>query len=241
MFNFLCHVLGLSDDFFATENYLEISEDLALKVLALAYNMVYVQSKGKKRTYKSLAQGTAVKKHSDSAQLLDMLNGYGHCCSTWTVNGLESAIATVNSRENKNLPPTILQNIFATMVWDNGDFEEETLSGAGSTHVSHGICLQNQEVAQPEVNQPVHNIKKSTRSIKCTEENIPDFFQQKKVSPNLQNAASDLKMEPNTSIVQSQFRRFDLAFVLIKLSLWLECADINYPAWTGFNLSLIHI
>ena len=59
LFNFLCHVLGLSDDFFATENYLEISEDLALKVLALAYNMVYVQSKGKKQTYKSLAQGTA--------------------------------------------------------------------------------------------------------------------------------------------------------------------------------------
>ena len=121
------------------------------------------------------------------------------------------------------------------MVWDNGDFEEETLSGAGSTHVSHGICLQNQEVAQPEVNQPVHSIKKSTRSIKCTEENIPDFFQQKKVSPNLKNAESDLKMQPNTSIVQSQFRRFDLAFVLIKLSLWLECADINFPAWTGFN------
>lgn len=139
-------------------------------------------------------------------------------------------------RENKNLPPTILQNIFAIMVWDNGDFEEETLPGAGSTHVSHGICLQNQEVAQPEVNQPVHSIKKSTRSIKCTEENIPDFFQQKKVSPNLKNAESDLKMQPNTSIFQSQFRRFDfLAFVLIKLSLWLECADINFPAWTGFN------
>ena len=68
LFNFLCHVLGLSDDFFTTENYLEISEDLALKVLAIAYD----QSKGKKQTYKSLALGTAVKKHSDSAQLLDM-------------------------------------------------------------------------------------------------------------------------------------------------------------------------
>ena len=44
LFNFLCHVLGLSDDFFTTENYLEISKDLALKVLAIAYDMVYVLS-----------------------------------------------------------------------------------------------------------------------------------------------------------------------------------------------------
>jgi hypothetical protein len=33
--------------------------------------------------------------------------------------------------------------LFATIVWDNNDFNEETLSGKGTTHVANGIMIQN--------------------------------------------------------------------------------------------------
>ena len=40
------------------------------------------------------------------------------------------------------LPQTIKPNVFASFVWDNNDICEETLTGAGTTHVTNGIIIQ---------------------------------------------------------------------------------------------------
>ena len=37
---------------------------------------------------------------------------------------------------------TFAKKMFTTLVWDNNDFDEETLSGSGMTHNTNGIILQ---------------------------------------------------------------------------------------------------
>ena len=40
------------------------------------------------------------------------------------------------------LPSLASKRVFSTWVWDNNDLCEETLSGAGTTHVTNGILVQ---------------------------------------------------------------------------------------------------
>ena len=46
------------------------------------------------------------------------------------------------------VPSNINPSMFATFCWDNNDINEETLSGAGTTHCTNGIVIQRQAKVQ---------------------------------------------------------------------------------------------
>ena len=233
LYNFLALILGYTDEV-SYNSYVTISHNLKLKVLSLGQDLLLVYSKGKTLTYKSLALAAAVKQMSGSSKVVRMLNNFGHCCSQITLRGFESAVATLNSdHDNAVVPKNVQPNIFTTLVYDNADFLEETLSGSGSTHVTHGICIQKQSNSRNSETNFVA-VSKRIRTVNVQMNEIPAYFLGKKVSLNVaeyfeQNHAVII----DTDSYQDYYRSFDLAYITCKLP-QLNSTGV-LPCWTGCN------
>ena len=140
------------------------------KVLSIAQDLIYAESSDKKQTHKSLALGMAVRQITGSMRLLRIRHGLGHTVSTATVYRHDTAPALLSRDEEGTeitIPCNIIPNVFATIVWDNNDFNEETVSGKGTTHVTNGIIVQNAE-AGPRPAEKI-TISKSILTIKAPE------------------------------------------------------------------------
>ena len=84
---------------------------------------------------KHIAFGMAVRHLSGSAQLVGLLNGFGYSVSHSFILEHDTALAQQEiERGSIALPSCIQTGIHTTLVWDNNDFGEETLSGKGTTH-----------------------------------------------------------------------------------------------------------
>ena len=80
---------------------------------------------------------------SGSAQLIGLLNGFGHSVLHSVTLNHDTALANQEIRRgNDALPSSIQPGIPTIIVWDNNDFGEETLSGHGTTHNTNGIVIQ---------------------------------------------------------------------------------------------------
>ncbi|KAM9323000.1 LOW QUALITY PROTEIN: uncharacterized protein KZ484_021072 [Pholidichthys leucotaenia] len=77
--------------------------------------------------------------HRDDGKLLSR---FGHCCSPDTIMVYETSLAMLRRVTAHLIPDGFVQKQLLTMVWDNIDFNEETMSGAGTTHHTNGIMLQ---------------------------------------------------------------------------------------------------
>ena len=79
-----------------------------------------------------------------SVKLVKILHGLGHCVSPATVYKHDSALGLSCDSSNQDviIPRNIIPGSFSTIVWDNNDFNEETVSGKETTHVANGIILQ---------------------------------------------------------------------------------------------------
>ena len=82
----------------------------------------------------------AIRHLSGSAQLISLLNGFGHCVSHFVTLNHDTALANQEVRRGVDaLPLSIQPRIPTIIVWD---FGEETLSGHGTTHNRNGIVIQ---------------------------------------------------------------------------------------------------
>jgi len=73
-----------------------------------------------------------------------MIHRYGHCSSYTAVLELETAMANQVQQQDSVLPSNIATqgNKIVHLCWDNFDLSEETPSGGGTTHSTHGIVVQ---------------------------------------------------------------------------------------------------
>jgi hypothetical protein len=95
-----------------------------------------------------------VRQMTGSVRLLRILHGLGHTASTDTVYRHDTALAIASSNgEEIIIPRNMNPEAFTTIVWDNNDFNEETVSGKGTTHVANGIIIQNEDVILREKKQ----------------------------------------------------------------------------------------
>ena len=91
-----------------------------------------------------LALGTAVRHLTESAELVSMLNHFGHCISHASIFELETAVYH-NNMQNTSLVLVSVSadsNVVTHFCWDNFDLQEETVSGSGTAHSTHGIVIQ---------------------------------------------------------------------------------------------------
>ncbi|XP_070569267.1 uncharacterized protein [Ptychodera flava] len=140
LFNFLAWCTGLSQDFHSQER-VDVQADVENKLLSICQDMMFLSSQGRKLTPKHLSLGMAVRHVTGSSSLIGLLNGLGHCVSHSKVLEHDTALA-IQQLHGDGLPPGFCQEVFTTLVWDNNDFGEETLSGKGTTHNTNGIIIQ---------------------------------------------------------------------------------------------------
>ena len=145
LYNFLSWSMGFSSEP-VEDHRVKVNSSENAKIVSIAQDMVYAESKGRTQTFKYLALGMAVRQMTGSERLLRILHGLGHTASIATVHRHDTALALVSSysvEKELPIPRNMSRKQFTTLVWDNNDFSEETISGKGTTHVANGIILQN--------------------------------------------------------------------------------------------------
>ena len=107
---------------------------------------------------------------------------------------------------------------FSTIVWDNNNFNEETVSGKETTHVANGIILQKKSNDTPLL--PKKEVSKSVHTIKPPETDILPYLMVKKGLPSLFTHKDELALDSKSHLQhQNDGRMFDFAYILAKCSL----------------------
>ena len=142
LFNTMAIMTGLSDepDF---DNYVKINDPLnEAKLISLCQDVQYLQSKGKKPTVKHVSLAMTVRHWTSSSKLINLLNGLGHCVSSKFALQYDTALANQELEKNSLVPEGFKKKQFTVLTFDNSDFQEETISGKGTTHCTSGIIIQ---------------------------------------------------------------------------------------------------
>ncbi len=93
---------------------------------------------------KHVLLGMSLRHLTGSAIAITMINRYGHCQSYAKILELDTALAYQVQQTDSLLPSNIVTdgNKMVHLCWDNFDINEETPSGSGTTHTTHGIVIQ---------------------------------------------------------------------------------------------------
>ena len=81
-----------------------------------------------------------------STKAVTLLNRFGSSLSKTQVCEIEVAMAERILAQQEHqaafVPSNITRDSFVVFCWDNNDINEETLTGAGTTHCTNGIAIQ---------------------------------------------------------------------------------------------------
>ena len=238
LYNFLAWSVGFTCDPTMDKN-VEISSKEDARVVSIAQDLIYAESKGKKQTHKSLALGMAVRQMTGSVRLLKILHGLGHTASADTVSKHDTALAIISSNgdgKELKIPRNISKNIFTTLVWDNNDFNEETFSGKGTTHVANGIIVQNENTGLNELAEK-ETVSKKTRTIKAPETNIIPLTSKEKGILSLHNESFELSIKEESHRGQQTLAR-NADFLYLSQRKRASEDGEYLPGWTGFNTNI---
>ncbi|KAJ8023016.1 hypothetical protein HOLleu_38077 [Holothuria leucospilota] len=142
LYNFLAWTVG-SLESPVTNRRVEIDPETHRKLLAISQDIIYVASKGKEKTPKHMSLAMSVRHMTGSAQLIGLSNSFSYCVSNSVTLNHYTAIAQQEMRRGEDaVPPNIHPRCNITLVWDNNDFGEETLSDTCTTHNTNGIIVQ---------------------------------------------------------------------------------------------------
>uniref|UniRef100_UPI00358E324A uncharacterized protein n=1 Tax=Myxine glutinosa TaxID=7769 RepID=UPI00358E324A len=234
LYNFLAWAVGASDEP-DTEKMVDVSAPIHRKLLSISQDIISLASKGRKLMPKHMSLAMTVRHLSGSAQLIGLLNGLGHSVSNSVILNHDTALATQEGRRGEDsLRSTIQPGIPTTLVWDNNDFGEETLSGRGTTHNTNGIVVQSN--ISPRTNQPRSSSTKDpavkrtrNRSMQLPVVNLATYYGGKKDGPVPFAEHVSLLQSANAPLLQNPMK-VDLAYYITKFR-----TDKILPSWTGFN------
>ena len=181
-------------------------------------------------THKAIALGVAVRQISGSQRVIKILNQFGHCCSPDVLYRHDSALTQAISDEEVFVPRNISPNIPSTVVWDNNDFLEETLSGKGTTHVANGIIIQNHLISDDIFIRDRIKVSRKASTVQSPPVIIKPYILKKKSSPSFPGTTKNdiLSLSPIKHV------QMETVFIVAKF-----CAALNknlLPSWTGFNI-----
>ncbi|KAJ8030514.1 hypothetical protein HOLleu_26961 [Holothuria leucospilota] len=228
LFNLMAWCTGATEEPSLTA-YVEVSDEHYVRLMSLCQDIIYLASKGKKQTPKSLCLGLTVRHLTGSSQLLSLLNKFGHCSSWDTVIGLETSLAQLQLATSHLVPKGFAVKTPTVLVWDNIDFGEETVSGHGTTHHTNGIMIQSHITKQAQ-SQRIET-KKGIRSLTPIITELDRFTSVKRVGPQC-NCDVTLLNKSQFEMVITPALRSDFLFLLSK-HLW---DNGGLPSWTGYNI-----
>ncbi|KAL8610798.1 hypothetical protein ACOMHN_016781 [Nucella lapillus] len=177
--------------------------------------------------------------------MISITNHFGHCISHSSVLELETDVCNSLLQSNSLLPATILKedNVTLHFCWDNFDLQEETASGAGTTHSAHGIAIQ-EVTSGTQVTTHLQELEQQHSSRQRTVDYQPQ---------PLQPCFVNQKVEPKLNIVETSVTNHTSAqyasqadFIWI-LARYRFSSDQCIPSWagwvslTGNNLSMANV
>ena len=167
----------------------KVSEQKAKIASTSTQDICYSVSNGQWKMAKHLTLGTAVRHLTESAELVSMLNHFGHCISHASILGMETAVYHNNMQSTSLLPVSVSADSYVVtrFCWDNFGLQEETVSGSGTTHWTHGIVIQEVSATSAGVvlEQTAGNQSqpRSKRSVDYQPQELPPCFAKPKTEP----------------------------------------------------------
>ena len=165
-----------------------------------------------------------------SAEIISLLNRYGHCQSYTRTLELETAMCNIVTAFNNILPPSISieNNSVVHLCWDNFDLNEETLPGAGTTHTAHGIIIQELE------NDSILRTRDLPQVPKTNERTVHPVIE------DIQPCFAKAKAEPKLNVSRVQPEPCDSMYFNFSDFMWMLCrkesseTEQNIPSWAGW-------
>ena len=111
---------------------------------SFAEDICSAATRGRWTVPKHMLLGVTLHHLTGNADVVTMIHRYGHCSSYTGVLELETAMANQVQQQDSVLPSNIATrgNKLVHLCWDNFYLSEETPTGAGTTHSTHGIVVQ---------------------------------------------------------------------------------------------------
>ena len=131
LYNMLAWILTSNTDF-SSQRVGNLPSHVHRWILSLGQDLIHCVTRGRIKTPKHIALPVTVKSLTGNAEVITLLNRFGHGLSYSQIEELETAIAEQqisNSNDGVVLPSACSPSIPAVFCWDNNDLQEETLSG----------------------------------------------------------------------------------------------------------------
>ena len=198
---------------------------------SFAEDLCYASTNGDWLMPKHVTLPMTVRHLTGSAEVITILNRYGHGQSYSRTLELETAMCNSVTSSVSVLPQSIstVNNAVIHLCYDNFDLDEETPSGSGTTHSTHGIVIQ--ELRDPDWQEDVAETdtvpKSKDRSVKHTEVEIRPCYAKPKVEPNLTIDTSTL----DYSFKGKEFGNFTW---LVSREIGGSMESQTVPSWAGW-------
>ena len=208
-------------------SYANVDDDTCNKILSISQDIIYLASKGKKQTPKSLSLGLTIRHLTGSSQLLRIIHQYGHCASPDTIRMYETSLAVLRLESNEKIPKGFDAGKLVTMVWDNIDFNEETPTGHGTTHHTNGIMVQKEvsHVVHPELS----TVKKGIRSLTPKIVPLQEYHCVERQGPRFDTDVEEISVDVWEPFIEWA-KQTDFLYILSRRK------NPQIPGWTGFNV-----
>lgn len=214
-----------------------LSDKAELLVNSYSQDMCFAVTNGQWKMQKHMLLGMTIRHITGSAQIITLVNRFGHCQSHTQVLELETAMCNSVVSSDSIIPKSIVpeQNIVTHLCWDNFDLNEETPSGSGTTHSAHGIIIQEKnntvtdsvKIGSEESSVP----KTKQRSINYKPQIIEPCYVKPKIEPALTVSITSADSLENTKAVND---------AMIQDFLWVFCRYDKsvvmqiIPSWAGW-------
>ncbi|XP_043480323.1 uncharacterized protein LOC122510010 [Leptopilina heterotoma] len=198
-----------------------------------------------KQTPKHIAVAQSIHHLSRSKHLITVLNKLGHCISYKSLKNIDFELtSSILSEDNKQqilIPKNILKDpsLFLHGAIDNNDFNEETLSGQGSTHVTAMVIYQ--EESFEENNIPLVTTKPTDKQVNLNFKslNCQDVLYYKPIENlSVLNYVESSCLLPCS---QNNIQKINFLWILCRLQYYALENDffrpsVNaIPGWTSFQ------
>ena len=133
------------------------SSRVSVKTRSVGQDIIYTVHQGKFLTPKHILLPFTVKSLTGNKELIKLMNRLGHSISYSKLYEVDTAYVLQKvSRSSSLIPEEISRYCQVSLVYDNIDRLEETLSGADTTHRVNGIAIQKAFIG-PKAQRPVIN------------------------------------------------------------------------------------
>lgn len=229
LFNLVSLLVGATSDPPPENDYIQTTKDDYIKIISICQDIVNAATNGRVLTPKSLAVGLTMRHYTGNKAANNLLSGFGNAASYHTIMKLETAFAAQQQLQvHDSLPDGFEEGKWTTLVWDNIDFAEETVTGAGTTHYVNGLMVQKKLASNTGVNPTVTPISKTLRKLPRVDANVTPVKRYKRVGPT-KLFDINWSFDDRTAVDVSSL---DLGYVALKST---HQQPDQLPDWTRFN------